>query len=149
MGKIRKALEELRRLDLNLFEEGRPAVAVTLKGEIAVNVEALPLQRAEDGQYIERELVDLVGPFEGLEGMRGPDLAWPRPTVQILPCKISGAPHVAGTRVPTQSIFALARRGFDIDRLAKIYPFVDRKAFSDSIELEEQLKNNISLRRAA
>jgi uncharacterized protein (DUF433 family)/DNA-binding transcriptional MerR regulator len=149
MGKVRRALEELKKLDLDLLEEGRPTVAVTLRGEIAVNVEALPLQRAEDGQLLERELVDLLGPFEGLEGMRGPDLAWPRPTVQIVPRKVSGAPHIAGTRLPTQSIFALARRGFDIERLAKIYPFVDRKALSESISLEEQLTSNLHLKRAA
>jgi uncharacterized protein (DUF433 family)/DNA-binding transcriptional MerR regulator len=149
MGKVLRALEELKRLDLDLLEGGHPSIAVTLGGEIVVNVEALPLQRAEDGQYIERDLVDLLGPFEGLEGMQGPDLAWPRPTVQILPRKISGAPHVTGTRLPTQSIFALARRGFDIERLAKIYPFIDRRALADSIDLEEQLKNNLSLKRAA
>jgi uncharacterized protein (DUF433 family) len=149
MSKVRRALEELKNLDLDLFEDGRPTVAVTLRGEIAVDVTALPLQRAEDGQYIERDLVDLLGPFEGLEGMHGPDLAWPRPTVQIIPRKISGAPHVAGTRLPTQSLFALSRRGFDIERLAKIYPFIDRKALADSISLEEQLNNNLSLKRAA
>jgi uncharacterized protein (DUF433 family)/DNA-binding transcriptional MerR regulator len=149
MSKVRRALEELKNLDLDLFEDGRPTVAVTLRGEIAVDVKALPLQRAEDGQYIERDLVDLLGPFEGLEGMQGPDLAWPRPTVQIIPRKVSGAPHVAGTRLPTQSIFALSRRGFDIERLAKVYPFIDRKALSDSISLEEQLTHNLSLKRAA
>ncbi len=149
MSKVRRALEELKNLDLDLFEDGRPTVAVTLRGEIAVDVKALPLQRAEDGQYIERDLVDLLGPFEGLEGMQGPDLAWPRPTVQIVPRKISGAPHVAGTRLPTQSIFALSRRGFDLERLAKVYPFIDRKALSDSISLEEQLTHNLSLKRAA
>src|SRR6185295_411036 len=149
MGKVRRALAGLKHLDLALFEEGRPTVAVTTAGEIVLDVEARPLQRADDGQYLDRDLVDLVGPFEGLEGMRGPDLAWPRPTVQILPRKISGAPHVAGTRLSTQSIYALAGRGFDIERLAKIYPFVERPAFGDSIDLEEQLKTNVALRRAA
>ena len=149
MGKVLRALESLKQLDLGLLEEGRPTIAVTLRGEIVVNVEAYPLQRAEDGQYVERDLVNLLGPFEGLEGMYGPDLAWPRPTVQILPRKISGAPHVVGTRLPTQSIFALARRGFDIERLAQIYPFIDRQALGDSIDLEEQLNKNLSLKRAA
>jgi len=146
MSKVRKALAALRDLDLDLFEEGerRPVVAVTAEGDIAVNVDALPLQRAEDGQYIQRDLVDLVGPFEGLEGMKGPDLVWPRETVQILPRKVSGAPHVAGTRLPTLSIFALAQRNFDIERIAKIYPFIERKALTDSIDLEARLQTNLS-----
>ena len=149
MPKVRRALGELKRLNLDLLESGRPTVVVTSGGEIAVNIAALPLQRAEDGQYLERALVNLLGPFDGLEGTRGPDLAWPRATIQILPRKISGAPHVAGTRLPTQSIFALARRGFDLDRLAKIYPFIDRNALAESIALEEQLTKNLHLNRAA
>jgi len=148
MAKVRRALKELKRLNLDLFEEGRPVVAVTLKGEITIDVDAVPLQLVE-GQYLERDFVDLIGPFEGLEGTKGPDLAWPRPTLQILPRKISGAPHIAGTRLPTQSISALADRGFTVDQLAKIYPFVDHASLNDSIDLEEQLKQNVSLRRAA
>ncbi|HSS79505.1 MAG TPA: DUF433 domain-containing protein [Thermoanaerobaculia bacterium] len=93
--------------------------------------------------------MDLIGPFESLEGTKGPDLAWPRPTLQILPRKISGAPHISGTRLPTQSISALADRGFTVDQLAKIYPFVDQASLNDSVDLEEQLKQNASLRRAA
>jgi uncharacterized protein (DUF433 family) len=148
MAKVRRALKELKRLNLDLFEEGRPVVAVTLKGEITIDVAAVPLQLVE-GQYLKRDLVDLIGPFEGLEGTKGPDLAWPRPSLQILPRKISGAPHIAGTRLPTQSISALADRGFTVDQLAKIYPFADQASLNDSIDLEEQLKQNVNLRRAA
>jgi uncharacterized protein (DUF433 family) len=148
MGKIRRALEGLKKLDLDLFEGDRPVVAVTLNGEITIDTAAVPLQVVE-GQYLERGLTSLTGPFEGLEGTRGPDLAWPRPTVQILPRKISGAPHIAGTRLPTQSISALADRGFTVDQLAAIYPFVGRESLSDSIDLEKQLNRNVSLRLAA
>ena len=108
----------------------------------------MPLQLV-DGQYLERNLVNIVGPFEGLEGTKGPDLLWPRPTVQILPGKISGAPHISGTRVPTQSIDALADRGFSVEQLAKIYPFVSRESLCESIDLEAQLKRNAALTRAA
>jgi uncharacterized protein (DUF433 family) len=148
MPKARRALEELRKLDLDLFEDARPGIAVTLDGEIVLNARALPLQSVE-GQYVERDLVDLIGPFEGLEGSRGPDLARPRPTLQILPRKLSGAPHVAGTRLPTQSIFALSERSFSLEQLANLYPFVDRKALGDSIDLERQLQRNASLSQAA
>lgn len=89
--------------------------------------------------------MNLIGPFEGLEGTKGPDLAWPRPRVQILPGKISGASHIAGTRLSTQSISALADRGFTLDQLAGVYPFVDRESLSDCIDLEKQLKRNVSL----
>lgn len=88
MPQVRRALEELKKLDLDLLNEGRPVFAVSLLGKVKEGIGPL----APD-QF------DLVGPFKGLEGTRGPDLAWPRPTVQIVPGKISGAPHAAGTRV--------------------------------------------------
>jgi uncharacterized protein (DUF433 family) len=148
MPRVRRALAQLRELNLDLFEKGRPSVAVTLGGEVVINAEAVPLQLLE-GQYLERELVDVVGPFEGLEGTKGPDLLWPRPTIQILPRKISGAPHVAGTRLPTESIFALASRGLSVEQIARIYPFVSRDSLQDSIDLEQQLEHNTSIKRAA
>ena len=148
MSKVRRALQQLKALDLEPLDGGRAAIAVTLTGEVVINSDAMPLQRV-DGQYLARELVNIVGPFEGLEGTRGPDLLWPRPTVQILPGKISGAPHIAGTRLPTQSISALAERGFSVDQLVKIYPFVSRDALAESLDLEAQLKWNVDLKRAA
>lgn len=148
MPKVRRALRQLRDLDLDLFAEGQSTLAITLAGEIVINADAVPLQLI-DGQYLERNLVNILGPFDGLEGTKGPDLLWPRPTVQILPGKISGAPHISGTRVPTQSIYALAGRGFSVDQLAKIYPFVSRDSLSESIDLETQLKRNATLTRAA
>jgi uncharacterized protein (DUF433 family) len=144
MAKVRRALRQLKDLDLDLFS----TLAVTLAGEIVINADAMPLQLV-DGQYLERNLVNIVGPFEGLEGTKGPDLLWPRPTVQILPGKISGAPHISGTRVPTQSIDALADRGFSVEQLARIYPFVSRESLWESIDLEAQLKRNVALTRAA
>lgn len=148
MPKVRRALAQLSDLALDLFEEGRPAVAITLEGEVVINSPAVPLQSV-NGQYLEGKLVDLVGPFEGLEGTKGPDLLWPRPTIQILPRKISGAPHVAGTRLPTESIYELAGRGFSIEQIAKIYPFVSRDSLQDSIDLEQQLERNANLELAS
>jgi uncharacterized protein (DUF433 family) len=148
MPKVKRALEQLKALDLELFEEGRPVVAVTLAGEVAINADAVALQLVS-GQHLNRDLVNIVGPFEGLEGTKGPDLLWPRPTLRIVPRKISGAPHIAGTRVPTQSIFALAERGLSVGQIANIYPFVGRDSLRDSIDLEKQLKSNIGVRRVA
>lgn len=148
MPKVRRALEKLRALDLSLFDEGRPVIGVTLQGDVVIDRQAMPLQLV-NGQYLDRELINVLGPFEGLEGTRGPDLLWPRPTVQILPGKISGAPHVTGTRLPTQSLYALSQRGFSVEQLAKIYPFASREALVDSLSLEQQLERNVSLKRAA
>lgn len=148
MTKVRRALEQLQDLNLDLVEAGQPVVAVTMNGDIVLDKDAMPLQLV-NGQYIKRELINILGPFDGLEGTRGPDLVWPRPTVQIVPGKISGAPHVSGTRLSTQSIYALRRRGFSMAHLARIYPFVAEDSLRDSVDLEEQLEQNVSLKRAA
>ena len=148
MPKVRRALEQLEHLDLDLFEEGRPIVAVTLAGEVVIEADAGPLHLAS-GQYLKKELVNLLGPFEGLEGTKGPDLLWPRPTLRIVPRKISGAPHILGTRLPTQSIYALADRGLSLEQIARIYPFVADDSLRDSIDLEQQLRDNARVKRAA
>jgi len=148
MPKVRRALEQLRELELDLFEEGRPVVAVTLAGEVVLAADAGPLHLAS-GQYLKKELVNILGPFEGLEGTKGPDLMWPRPTLRIVPRKISGAPHILGTRLPTQSIFALADRGLSLEQIARIYPYVENTSLRDSIDLERQLKDNVRVKRAA
>lgn len=148
MPKVKRALEQLKALALDLFEKGRPTISVTFGGDVVIDSDGMPLQLAE-GQYLERGLINIVGPFEGLEGTKGPDLVWPRESVQILPRKISGAPHISGTRVPTESIHALADRGLTIEQIARIYPFVSHDSLRESIDLEEQLKQNVSLSRAA
>jgi uncharacterized protein (DUF433 family) len=147
MPKVRRALEQLRRLKLDLFEKGRPVVGVTLSGKVTITTEAMPPQEAE-GQLL-KPWVDILDPFEGLEGMKGPDLRWPRPTLRIIPRKISGAPHVEGTRLTTQSVYALSERGYTAKDIAKIYPFASLVALNESIELEEQLNQNILLKSAA
>ncbi|MFY9822799.1 MAG: DUF433 domain-containing protein [Thermoanaerobaculia bacterium] len=145
MPKVRRALKELRALTLDLFEHERPIIRVSLSGDVVIAAGILPLQKS-DGQYLlEPGIVDLLAPFDGLQGTRGPDLSRPRPTLRILPRKISGAPHVEDTRLPTQSLFALASRGYEIETLAKIYPFVSIEALRDSIELEKQLQQNLKL----
>jgi uncharacterized protein (DUF433 family) len=147
MPRVKRALAQLRDLRLDLFEEGHPVVGVTLSGEVVINIKAMPLQMT-DGQYLPPDVVDILGPFEGLEGAHGPDLLRPRPTLRIIPRKISGAPHIEGTRLPTQSISVLAERGFTLEELAGIYPFASLEALKDSIELEKQLQLNVSLRAA-
>ena len=54
-----------------------------------------------------------------------------------------------GTRLSTQSICALADRGFTVEQIAKIYPFVTPGSIAESIDLERQLQNNVRLKRVA
>jgi uncharacterized protein (DUF433 family) len=71
-----------------------------------------------------------------------------RPELRILPRKLSGAPHVAHTRVETQAIQALASRGYGVDKIAALYPFLTTAQIRESIDLEEQLARNIAVQTA-
>lgn len=148
MPKIQRALREIDRLGLDWIEDGQSTLGVTLDGEVAINAPGLPPQRAH-GQLFRADVIDVLAPFEGLEGTGGPDLRRPRPLLRILPRKISGAPHIDGTRLPTESVHALAKRGYSVGEIVSIYPFASAEAVSNSIDLERQLHGDVDLQAAA
>jgi uncharacterized protein (DUF433 family) len=146
---VKHALTALRDLDLGLFEGDRVTVAVTRAGEIVVNDPSVPLHAASDGQLLDRGIIDLILPFETGEGTFGPDLSRPREFIRIVPRKLSGSPHIAGTRIETSALFALHRRGFQEDKIRRLYPVLSPKAILDAVDLENQLSRNLEARVAA
>jgi uncharacterized protein (DUF433 family) len=103
------------------------------------------------GEGLAQELVDtkvnLVRPF-GVDGRRGPDLVRPRPTLRIVPGKLSGEPHVEATRIPTRMLATLARRGFREDQIVEMYPALNVTNVGEAIDLENQLEENLHVRAA-
>lgn len=103
------------------------------------------------GEGFAQELVDtkvnLVRPFE-VDGRRGPDLVRPRPTLRIVPGKLSGEPHVEATRIPTRMLAALARRGFGEEQIVQMYPALNATNVGEAIDLEGQLEGNLNVRAA-
>jgi len=91
--------------------------------------------------------VNLVRPFE-VDGRRGPDLVRPRPTLRVVPGKLSGEPHVEATRIPTQMLAALERRGFDPAAIVEMYPAINVTNVVEAIDLEVQLDENLRARAA-
>ena len=69
----------------------------------------------------------------------GPDLLQPRPLLRILPGKLSGEPHIAGTRIASATVFALSKSGLSVAEIQRLYPRVDPAALSEAIELETAL----------
>ena len=150
MRAVKQAITKLRELDLAMFEgfEGaRPNIVVSLDGDVLLDRIGEPLETV-DGQLIARLLIDVLAPFSTLEGLRGPDLSAPRPHLRIVPRKLSGAPHVVDTRVETQAIQALAARGYHVDKIVALYPFLTSEQVRESIDLETQLARNIEARAA-
>ena len=83
-------------------------------------------------------MLDLLGPFE-CDGQQGPDLLRPRPNLRIIPARVSGDPHLAGSRITTQVAAALHRNMADLDKIAALYPGFDARIFEEAIEFEYSL----------
>jgi uncharacterized protein (DUF433 family) len=141
MPAVRRALDALAKLQLSLWTPGeRSPIFVSGDGEVYIEGPA-GLQRAS-GQLADRDLLQPIAPFD-LEGMRGPDLVQPRPTLRIIPGKLGGSPHVVDTRVETRSLSALREDGTSVERIAALYPHLTEVQIREAIELEEQLKRNL------
>ena len=142
MPAVRRALKELGKLGAPIWQPDREhALFVDSAGHIY-------LKRPEgvqtvDGQLGHQGLLDLIAPFETREGTRGPDLVRPRPELRILPGKLSGSPHVVGTRNETRAIAALAKDDFSTDGILAFYPHLTRSQIEQAIDLERQLDENL------
>jgi uncharacterized protein (DUF433 family) len=142
MPAVRRALAALQVLDLELFENGRPLVVVARDGQVLLDPSGGTLQTPA-GQTVARDLLDVVAPFDTVEGLRGPDLRAPRVHLRIIPLKLAGSPHVEGTRVETRALAALAGRGFESSQIAALYPAVEPHAIDEALDLERQLARNL------
>lgn len=142
MPTVRKAIARLRDLELDLFSAGKSPLAILLSGEIAITAEGEPHYDVH-GQYLQKDVINLIAPFETEAGIRGPDLFRPRPHLRIVPRKLSGSPHVEDTRVETQALQALSRRGFSVENITELYPFLGSGEITEALELEEQLARNL------
>lgn len=144
MPAVRRALKMLRELKMDLFsDDGQSGLVVDRQGEILV-LSRSGFEHPGSRQQL-LDVLDVTAPFPTKPGMRGPDLREPRPHLRILPGKLSGEPHVADTRLETQALAALARRGVTIEEILHLYTFVSRAAVNEALDLEEQLSRNVQL----
>ena len=153
MPDVRRALAQLRELDLDLWsEEIGPGVAVDRSGNIIITEATRDLEAAHRQRRLptdEDELLHVLEPFAAREGSRGPDLHSPRPELRIAPGKLAGSPHIAHTRVDTEAIAALARDGLSLDTIGRLYPRLAPVAIVDALDLERQLADNLRTAVAA
>lgn len=141
MIKIRRALRQLDRLGLGMFDEaGESRLVINTGGEVLIR-RLSGIATELHGQTV-LPIVTLLGPFNTVCGIKGPDLRMPRPELRIVPGKLSGEPHVLNTRLETSAIAALQRRGFTTEQLGELYPFANLAAIEQAIDLEDQLEAN-------
>jgi uncharacterized protein (DUF433 family) len=145
MKAVRRALREIASLELDLWnEDGAPRVAVDRSGNIVIGDER-GAQRAGGQRILDAEMLDLLAPFDSREGLRGPDLNAPRPQLRIVPGKLAGSPHIERTRIETQALAALERRGIETAKIYRLYPMVPTEAVDDAIDLERELSANLRI----
>ncbi len=147
MDAVRAALGSLAELEVPLWRDDRPTILVNGVGH--VYLETRDGVQTIEGQIGAGELLDLIAPFSTTEGARGPDLHHPRPQLRIVPGKLSGSPHIVGTRVETRAIAALFNDGYDANQVSELYPYLDAEQIAQALDLEQQLAQNLSVPAAA
>jgi uncharacterized protein (DUF433 family) len=145
MKAVRRALRELDELDLELWTEDRsPNVAVDRGGAIVLDPSGQAFH--PDGQeLLDAGLLDVLRPFELGKSRRGPDLVKPRPRLRLVPGKLAGAPHVHRTRIETEALAALDRRGLTTDKIVRLYPAIESDDVEQALDLERQLEPDLAL----
>lgn len=123
MSQVRMALETLAQLQVPIWTEDAPddsPIVVDQRGAIFVRVQNEFRDLRGNVALPHEERFGLLTPFE-FGNFKGPDLRRPRPHLRIVPARVAGEPHVENTRVTTQTIAALARRGYTTERIAAMY----------------------------
>jgi uncharacterized protein (DUF433 family) len=85
----------------------------------------------------------LLAEFEQ-DSIHGPDLSRPRPTLRIIPGKVSSEVHAVNTRITSPMIKALADRGINPEGIQELYPFLSSGNIADALSLEAQLEQNLA-----
>lgn len=145
MPAVKRALDELRRLELPLWDQERSAIVVDRSGRVLLE-RSSGLQTAS-GQLVLADVLNVLQPFDTELGIRGPDLIRPRPAIRIHPGRLAGSPHIEDTRIETRALGALCESGLSNAKILALYPFLSVEQISESLDLEAQLTDN--LRRAA
>ena len=142
MGAVRRALAGLRELDLQLWtEEQGPSVAVSRGGEVFFNAPG-HLSTIAGQRPLDPDLLDLIAPFVTEQGA-APNLYTPRPSLRIVPGKLSGSPHIVKTRIETVALAALEDRGLPESKIAALYPLAAPVAIGEALDLEHQLRASL------
>lgn len=135
--RIRQALNMLRDHHVGI-DQLRDTLLVDLNGRLYVRLGGM-LVRVDDGWQgvVEEVLDDLVSSYH-----EAPDLLQPGPRLRIVPGKLSGDPHIEGTRISTTAIFELHESGYSFDRMRSFYPEASADDLRNAVDLERRLRRH-------
>ncbi len=139
MSQVREALEELEQRGLDIWAENEWQQGSPLRVDSGGRLHLTDGWTAGvSGQIALAEILDLLGPFE-VGDDHGPGLIRPRSRLRIIPGKVSGEPHIEGSRITTQTVAALYRRMGNKKAVAALYPETAPEAIVQSVDLEKVL----------
>lgn len=146
MPSVRKALALLDDLGLDPWSSAAVAASPLLvdrAGRIYVREGGAVLNLHRQPVLLSDDVLGLTAPFDSA-GLAGPDLLRPRPHLRIVPSKVAGEPHVEHSRLTTQTIAALALRGYEVRQIAAMYDEPD-DVITEAIDLERQLADAVAV----
>lgn len=86
------------------------------------------------GQTTLTDTLHLVAPYKG-----APDLLRPRLLLRIIPGKLHGEPHIAGTRIPSITLGTLHDAGYSVEQIRVMYPDATPQEIGEAIDFERSL----------
>ncbi|MGH2663739.1 MAG: DUF433 domain-containing protein [Actinomycetota bacterium] len=146
MRKIRQALSTVEAFGERV-EDRSVKVSVDHSGRVVLNVQGhavVPLGHGFAQSLTDPAGLDLVDEWKVHKAVRGPHLFQPRPSLRIIPGKLSGVPHALGTRIPSRMVWSLRRQGFETGDIIELYPRLTPESVEDAIDLEDELERNLT-----
>jgi uncharacterized protein (DUF433 family) len=145
MRQVRETLDFLDRHGIDLWRQAGDSASgpllVDRSGKIWMRHEGGIIDPAGNMTLdLQADYLDLLAPY-GESGASGPHLLVPRPRLRIVPLKVAGEPHIAGSRITSRSLDALARRGFAPRAIASMYE-LEEEAVEEALDLERQLASS-------
>lgn len=140
MPKVRRALALLDELGLDPWSPeavGLSPLMVDRAGKLYIRTPDAVLDLRRQPALLSADVLGLTAPFDAAGG-HGPDLMRPRPHLRIVPSKVAGEPHIEHSRLTTQTVAALAERGYRAGQIAAMYDEPEH-AVMEAIDLERQL----------
>ena len=134
MRQVREALEMTVKRGLDPWSDA-VRLLVDTAGQIFVSEPDGRVFSVGGRQHVlDSQNIDLLDAFD----QKGPNLVKPSERLRITPGRLSGEPYIAGTRLSTLSIKALADDGYRASAIARMYD-VDEKGVAEAIHFEQTM----------
>ena len=132
MAQVRAALEQTIRAGASPWVDASVQILIDRSGKVFVRRSGVDVADVH-GQAVISDEIDLLGVFED-----SPSLVRPTDHIVIAPSTLAGEPHLAGTRIGTLGLAALAEEGYDSRQIASLYQLPEEQV-QEAIGYEERL----------